>query len=178
MNKPRLIVHACFFLLLISTPVMGQESQDQKQMRRERIKQSRLLLKSAVKFINAAEYDSASVMLDSILTLDAKNPDAFYYQANIRLYLRDSAGAVEILTRAIEQAPLSTRLKLLLSRLKLKSGAFQEAANLLDSILAIKSRQGEALYLRGIAHLKLADTSKAIDMLQQAGKVAMAKEEQ
>jgi len=62
----------------------------------------------------------------------------------------------------VERAPFSTRLKLLLARLQIDAGRAAEAGALLDGVLEIRPRDGEVLYVRGLAYLAMGDSLGAL----------------
>ena len=75
---------------------------------------------------------------------------------------------MSVLAEGVENAPLSSRLKLFLARLKLAQGDLEGATELLDQVLAIKPKEGEALYLRGLACLDRGDTLQAMEEWESA----------
>ncbi len=159
-------------LLLVSGIAFGQTGELSKA---ERIKKSRSLLRYAVECIRNDSSESALQALDSILAIDQKNPDAYYYKGLIHLHNGDSTLAVEELSTGAIVAPLASRTKLLLARIYLASGNVSEARILIDGVLAIKPSEGEALYLKGLSLLAVQDTAAALDKLEQAIEVGLSK---
>ncbi len=166
------------FLLLLSLPLMlaGQEPLTKKERKKIR-KQSRKLLKNARKHYEAEEYQQATNLLDSILVLDDTNPDAHYYYGMIYTMQGDTTQADSILSRGIEIAPKSARLKTMLARLKLAKNDAEGTLSLTDAVLAINPHNAEALYLKGLGLLLKNDTLPALDLLEKASEIAIAKEE-
>ena len=76
--------------------------------------------------------------------------------------------AAVMLETGVEEAPLSSRLKLLLARLRLAEGRMDAAGGLVDDVLSVKPREEEALYLKGLIALERGDTTRAIDSWQKA----------
>lgn len=170
----RKIIVLSLIVLFICVSLGAQET-DSKLSRRDIIKQNRLLMKESLTLIDNNHLDSASIYLDSILTLDNKNPDAHYYKGFILLQKGDTTTAMTILSDGISKSPMSTRLKILSSKILLNQGSFAEAGLLLDKILAIKPREGEALYLKGVSLLEVNDTAAAIEKFQKALGIAFSK---
>ena len=73
-----------------------------------------------------------------------------------------------MLAKGIEKSPLSSRLKLLLARSMIAEEQLAEASELIDAVLAIKPKEGEALFLKGIVFLAQGDTLKAIQNWEDA----------
>lgn len=130
--------------------------------------EGRHLLKESLDWIESGEFDSAFVCLHSVLERDPKNPDALFHTGRFLLWQGDSAGAISMLEVGVKAAPLSSRLKLLLARLMLAQGNIDSAAELVDGVLLVKPREGEALYLRGRIFLERGDTARAIDSWEEA----------
>lgn len=170
----RKIIVLLLLVLFVCISLEAQET-DGKLSRKELIKQNRLLMKESIKLIDNNNLDSALLLLDSILTLDQKNPDAYYYKGYILLEKSDTATASTVLTEGISKAPMSTRLKILSSKVLLSQGDFAGAGILLDKILAIKPREGEALYLKGVTLLESNDTAAAIGKFQKALELEFSK---
>ena len=100
--------------------------------------------------------------------LDERNPDAYYQLGRIHLVRADSVKAISILSEGVAVAPLSTRIKFLLARLKIARDEYDQAESLLNQILSIKPREGEALFLRGSSRLARGDTLQALDDWKKA----------
>lgn len=99
---------------------------------------------------------------------DPNNADALFHFGRLMLWQGDSAGAISMLEAGVKEAPLSSRLKLLLARLKLAEGDIDVAAGLVLDVLSVKPREGEALYLRGRILLERGDTTRAVDSWEEA----------
>ena len=65
------------------------------------------------------------------------------------------------------------RLKIALGRLEFTRGHIEQAAELTDGVLAIKPREGEALYLRGLIRLAEGDTTEALDAWRSSLEVSL-----
>jgi Tfp pilus assembly protein PilF len=157
----------------LPAPVAGQSDDTDRQATIARMKQCRLFLKSANEYLGEGDFDSALIVLDSVLACDPKNPDAFYRKGEIFLAKGDTASAESAYAAGVSKAPLSARLKLSLARLKLAGGKDEEAAGLVDDVLAINPRSGEALYLKGITLLNAGDSAQAITQFQIALKQSL-----
>ena len=152
-------------LLLSATASTAQSTKDEARARRA---EARRQLKEATALYDKGQYDAASTLLDSLVALDPRNADGFYYKGLIGLKLNDTSAALEALSSGIAVAPLSTRLKLLKSRTLFKQGSLDESAELVNSILRIKPKEPKALYLSGLISAARADTSAALDALEKA----------
>lgn len=176
----RLAVLALFigFVITVMSPasVSSQAADSDRQTTIVRMKQCRLFLKSAKEYVAEGAYDSALIVLDSVLACDPKNPDGFFRKGQIHLYTGDTAAAVATFASGVERAPMSSRMKLALARLKLIAGATEEASSLIDNVLAIKPRQSEALYLRGMCSLASGDSTVAIERFQKALDLTFARD--
>ena len=157
-------------------PALAQTDDPARADKRARLKQTRKLLKSATKATENGEYEKALAELDSVLALDDSNPDAYYYKGVAFTESADTAAAMAVLATGSEMAPLSSRIKLLLSRLLVSQGRAGEAAPLIDKVLAIKPREGEALYIRGLILMEQGDTTAAVASFQKALDVALGQE--
>ena len=68
----------------------------------------------------------------------------------------------------ITKVPLSSRLKIITSRLYINVGKPDEALAYLEAVLKIKPKNAESLYLSGIIYLQKADTTQALDLFEKA----------
>lgn len=170
------IVIGSFILVAGSVPVSSQTADTDRLTTIARMKQCRLFLKSAKEYVTEGLYDSALIVLDSVLSCDPKNPDGFFRKGQILLYTGDTALAISAFSLGVERAPMSSRIKLALARLKLATGATEEATTLIDAVLAIKPRQSEALYLRGMCFLAVGDSTAALERMQKALDLTFARD--
>ncbi len=156
-------------LIIAGVPInaYSQTISDSAQEKRKRVKLSRHFLKESKALINDNKASEALPLLDSVLAIDAKNPDAHYYKASILVQSGDTTQATLILTDGISKAPLSSKLKISLARIYLAQNNVTGASELIDNILAIKPRQGEALYLKGVTLLEQNDTAQAVEIFQK-----------
>lgn len=143
----------------------------------DKMKQCRDLLRQAHQHIDGGDLESALSALDSVLLCDERNPDAYYHKSRVHLLHSDTTLAIQALEKGMELAPLSTRLKLLAVRLYYAREMYDDAAKLLDAVLAIKPREGEAIYLRGVSLLHAGDTVAAIDAFARAIDIGLSREE-
>lgn len=157
------------FVLVVAVAAAAS-AQDDKYAKR---KAARKLLKTAVENIDSGQYGVAMTILDSVLVVDAKNADAFYYHGLALIYSGDTALATQTLTEGTVVAPMSSRIKLMLARLHLKAGEYALAESLVSAVLAIKPREGEALYLKGSIALAQGDTAAAVASFEHALQAAM-----
>ena len=146
-----------------------------KKEKRAKQKQVRLYLKQSIALYENHKLDSAYILIDSLLQVDSKNSDGYYYKGLIELKKTDTTKADSTLSHGNTIAPLSTRIKLLLARIKLAQQEYITAAELLDAILRIKPHEPETLYLRGITYLHQNDTTKALEYLKNGLKTALDK---
>ena len=160
----------CVAILLVVTAQAQTDEDVARQARRQKMATCRAFLKTALASMDEGRYTEAEIALDSVLICDPDNPDAYYHKARIALHgdATDTTAAASALTTGVERAPRSTRLKLLLARVHLAGGKFDDAATLLDDVLAIKPREGEALYLKSLVLLNRADTTQALELMEKA----------
>ena len=149
-------------LFVVGADAVAQSNGD-REARREQVRRSRALLAEAVAAIDAGEFEAATVNLRTVLEGDPRNADAHYHLGRTLLAQGDTTGARAMLVEGTEKAPLSTRMKLLLARLQLAEGSPEEAAALLDGVLVIRPKDGESLYLRGLAYLAVGDSLAALE---------------
>lgn len=150
-----LVILAAFFNLLYA---QSETAKSRKQI----IKESRALLKSAIKRLEAGEYSESMTYLDSVILLDKNNPDAYYYKGQAFLSLNDTSQALEFLSEGVKMAPRSSRLKLLLANIQLKHMNYDVVLSLTNEVLAFKPNEGMALYLKGSALMDTGDTTGAL----------------
>jgi Flp pilus assembly protein TadD len=165
--------------LLVALGVLGgwnqAVSQDdaEREQRREQLRRSRVLLAEAREQIDSGAYDSAEAKLRTVLETDVANADAHYLLGWTLLARGDTTAAATIVEQGVERAPFSTRLKLLLARLQIDAGRAEEAGALLDGVLKIRPRDGEVLYVRGLAHLAMGDSLGALSAWRTSLAVAV-----
>jgi Flp pilus assembly protein TadD len=165
-SRFRLLVRiAPFIAVWLVLQLPGVSPATDKKQERARIGS---MIKESQRQLAAEQYDSVTVTLDQVRELDPDNPDAFYYQALTHLALADTAQALTVLSDGVERAPLSSRLKLLLARLLLYDGNYDEAESVLNTLLRFKPRDPETLYLRGLVSLAKGDSTQALDNWQTA----------
>lgn len=160
-----LLIVAVSVTVSLSGVPASQSPAAEKKARRQ---QTRQFLKEARHAIDSADYSRATTALDSVLALDAKNADGYYMRGLVAIYAGDTARAVDALSLGVERCTLSSRLKLFLTRLKIAAGQYDEARQLVDAVLAIKPRSGEALFLKGMILIPQGDTAAAIDLFEKA----------
>ena len=158
-------------VLAVTVVVSAQEGAGDDKY--AKLKQTRSLLKAAITDIDSGTYAPALVALDSVLALDPANADAYYYKGLATARAGDTAGAIALLSEGTSAAPLSSRLKVFLARLYLSTGEVDLAAGLIDAVLAIKPREGEARYLKGLTQLSQGDTSGAATSFEKALEIAL-----
>jgi len=129
--------------------------------------ETRKLLRAADAEYQQGNLDKALVHLDSVLSLDPSNPDGYYLKGKIILTCGDTSAAHEILVEATQKAPRSNRIKLLLARIHLEQGHWEEPLTLTRSVLAIKPLDGEAMYLLGWGLFLSGDTAQTIEIFEQ-----------
>lgn len=166
-----IIIYTALFLL---SPAAGQTETD-KQVRREAMKKSKQFLAEAIDAYDAARLDNASAFLDSARYYDPENPDIIYYNSLVLTAKNDTSAAMANLREGSEKAPLSRRIKILLARLEIAHNNYTEASAIIDRVLAINPREGEALYLKGLILLAEGDSTGAAVILKEALEIAMDK---
>ncbi len=128
----------------------------------------RSLLAEAHAALAAGQPDSALSSLTAVLEIDPTDPDAHYLIGGIQLAAADTAAAITTLTEGMKLAPLSSRLKLLTARIDLAQGRLAAADSLALTVLALKPRQADALFVRGMAALARQDSTAALAHWQLA----------
>lgn len=167
--KIRILVLTAFTLVLLPySIVIGQESSEELDARREALRRCRALLKDTIEKIDAGNYEAALADIDSVILCDPKNADAYFHRGRILVRKNDTTSAVSALEKGVEMAPLSTRNRLLLARLKLGLNAPDEALEQIEKVLAVKPRESEALYLKGMAYLAKSDTTTAVEAFEKS----------
>jgi tetratricopeptide (TPR) repeat protein len=146
--------------------VAAEADENESPTPRDQAIETRNLLRAANASFDEGEISHALELTDSILAGDASHPDASYLKSRILLAQGDSVAAVNVLEAACQQTPRSTRLKLLLARIHLNRGQWEEPLALTESVLAIKPFEGEASYLRGWGLLLRGDTTEAVDIFE------------
>jgi Tfp pilus assembly protein PilF len=175
-NAQRLsLVLAVALIWALSLPLMAQTDAGSGVDKFAKMKQVRKYLKQAVDGLDIGDIDKAMVYLDSAFLLDDSNADAHYFKALALMQTGDTASASETLTAGISMAPMSSRLKLLMAQIHLAAAELEQAKALVDAVLAIKPRQGEALYLKGLVLLGQGDTTLALESFQKATEIGLAK---
>ncbi len=152
---------------LLPSFAFSQDDASAKDARRKNKKICRQLLRSAKISFRDGAYNEAKAFLDSLILCDISNPDAYYFLSKINLVRGDTHAAESQASTGIEKAPKSSRLKLLLARIKISLGDYAKALELTESVLKIKPREGKALYYKGLALKGLGDPT-AINILEKA----------
>ncbi len=160
-----LIPVICTVLFIFGKPAF---SQAEERSRSEIRKESRRLLKEATTRLDDRQFDESIVYLDSVLLVDDKNPDAYYYKSQALLEMGDTAGGAEVVSQGVKLAPRSSRLKILLGYIRINEGNYNEVIRLMDEILMFKPNESEALYLKGWSFVNKGDSSAALEMLEKA----------
>ncbi len=128
----------------------------------------RQLLKQANEEISIGQPAAALEHLQAILVADPGNPDAHYLMGKVKYAADAFSEAEEILTLGMELAPLSSRIKLLLARVKLAQQVPDEADRLVSAVLAIKPHDTDALFLAGSVALARGDSTLTLTRWQEA----------
>lgn len=155
-------------LICCAAPLFGESPADSADQKRAQVRQCRAWLRSAIDNREQGRVAEALADLDSVLLCDAKNPDAYFLRSQLLVQKGDTAGAVAALRTGVAEAPLSARIKLYLARLLVARGEFDEAVTLVDAVLVIKPREGEALYLKGLLDLQSGSGEAALDYFEAA----------
>ena len=163
-------------VVLMPATLLAQDSGLTKKEKRKLARQTRATYKSAVKHFEVSEYDSALILIDSVLKMDSSNPDAYFYAGRIHLIKGDTTAAEAVLEQGLIATPRSSRLKILMARLKLASNDLPSALELTEAVLGFKPHEAEALYIKGMCLLVQGDTTAAVDILEQAAEIAINKD--
>ena len=102
-------------LVCQSAVIKGQELT--KEEKRAQKKVARELLKSSIKLVGEERYVDASQQLDSLLILDNRNSDGYYYRGLVSLKQGDTTAAETTIDMGISKSPMSSRLKALRARI-------------------------------------------------------------
>lgn len=154
-----------FISIFAVTSVVGQMTKEEKRAKK---KASREILKQVIVSIDEEKYVESISLIDSLLLLDPKNADGFYFKGLSLAKTNDTSTALVALEEGIIKAPLSSRLKILTSRLYLNQGKLDQALAHLESILKFKPKEPETLYLCGEIYLQKADTVLALEYFENA----------
>jgi len=155
-------------VVTVAGPGYTQANQDAvPRDSREHLKQARVAL-------DEGAYAAAIAQADSVLAIDAVNADAFYYKGLAQVAVGDTAATVATLTRGVGVAPMSSRLKLFLARMYMAAGDLDGTDALVDAVLAIKPREGEALYLKGMVHWKRGELTEALELFDRSLEIGLA----
>ena len=165
MRRQLYILIIIFTSLFAVTSVFAQLSKEEKRARK---KISRSLLKKVIASVDENKYQEAIVLIDSLLTLDPKNAEGYFYKGLVLAKTNDTTAALEALEEGITKVPLSSRLKIITSRLYINVGKPDEALAYLEAVLKIKPKNAESLYLSGIIYLQKADSTQALDLFEKA----------
>ena len=161
--------------LLIAGSLPAQSDQDTKDDKKRKRAEARRLLRLVKADFEAAQFDVATVRVDSLLSVDSNNADAYYYKGRIGASIGDTTAAIAALESGSEAAPKSSRIKTYLARLYLVQNRAAEAVEILDQVLAIKPNECAVLYLKGQGLLRVSDTAGALEALQTALQIQLAK---
>jgi tetratricopeptide (TPR) repeat protein len=173
--KQRLLGIFVIIILSLSAVAEPPDTTRSAQLSKKQLRnQVRKVLKETIRYVDNGIYDSALTLTDSILLLDSASADAYFLKGWLLAQQGDTSRAIEVLTAGTAAVPLSSRVKLLLARLLIASGQIDEAETLLDAVLAIKPHEGEALYLKGQVVLTRGDSTKAMDLFEQAIDIALS----
>lgn len=164
-NFTRYIIFA-LPIIFLGVNITAQELTQEEKLTQK--KEIRRLLKDCVSQYQIENYDAVNTKADSILILEEDNADALYYKSLSYYNVGDTTTAIETLRRGVDLSPLSSRLKILFSRILLTLNNTTEAMSLVDEVLAIKPKLPEALYLKGLVLLAQNDSTQAIVFFQQA----------
>lgn len=132
------------------------------------IQRSRALLTEAQEAFAVGQTDTALARLESVLSEDPSNPDAFYFIGLIKLSHADTSGAEVALVEGVRLAPLSRRLKLLLARVWVEAGKTSEAEELVAEVMSLRPRDVDALYIKGLIALARSDSTAAVEFWDTA----------
>ncbi len=132
------------------------------------IQRSRALLSEAQAAFAAGQTDTALARLESVLTEDPANPDAYYFIGLIKLSEADTSGAEVALVEGVRLSPLSRRLKLLLARVWVEAGKTVEAEELIAEVMSLRPRDVDALYIKGLIALARNDSTAALEIWDSA----------
>lgn len=167
------LLFSLLFAAFSLTNLFAQATKDAKSGTRNKYIQVSKFLKSAKEAFESGNYDKATQNIDSILAVDASNPDAVYYKAKILVISNDTAQAISALKEGVTSAPRSSKLNLLLARLELSRNMYSEAMASIENILMFRPRDGEALYLKGKGLLLQGDTLQAAEILEKALEISI-----
>jgi len=146
----------------------GGVEADGAEDRKAVIQRSRSLLAEATQAFAQGQADTALARLEEVITLDANNPDAYYFLGLIKLSHADTSGAETVLVEGARIAPLSRRIKLLLARVRIEAGKIDEAEEIVNDVMTLRPRDIDCHYLKGLIALARADTSGAIGIWESA----------
>ena len=161
------LISLTLIVIVFAISAFAQSDLD-KAAKKAAVQKCRSLLRETVQEVENGNYSIALALLDSVIICNEDNPDAYYYKGRIHYLQGDTTEAVAFLSKGVEKAPKSTRLKLLWARIEMDRLNYDVASGLVDSVLAIKPRESQALYLKGLYYLSQNDTTMAINVMGNA----------
>jgi predicted Zn-dependent protease len=166
MNRSRLNRRIVILALVLGMfPGLALTGQAPDKADRRAVRKFLVAARSALQEGRSSE---AQTYLDSLLAVDPGNQDAHYMGAQLKLSAGDTLGAVSILEEGLAQSPLAVRLKLLTARIHIAQGRNADADELLTRVAAMRPKDSEVGYLRGLLALAENDTLQTLDLWEQA----------
>jgi cellulose synthase operon protein C len=110
---------------------------------------------------------AAQAQIDKALVLDSKSLDARLLKAELLAQGKDIAGAVTLLSQAINDTPPALPARVMRANLMIAKGKFQEAKTDDDAVLALQPQNVEALYLKAVLLHEAKNDQGANDILQR-----------
>jgi putative PEP-CTERM system TPR-repeat lipoprotein len=119
------------------------------------------MLASAYFQLSEKNYDEVKTLISRILTIDAKQVDAFMLQGQVSMVTKDYQQAALSFLEYLNLQPRSGIVQLLLADALLKSGQDKEAEKYADAILAKINSQPFAHYIKAMVAFNAKDFDKA-----------------
>lgn len=113
-------------------------------------------------------FEQASFLVKSLLTMSAENPEALMLQGQIATAMKDYGQAAKSFQRYLSAQPKSGIVQLLLADSFLKSEQFEKAEQYADTILAQISTQPFAHYIKAMVRFQSKDYEKASEHAEAA----------
>lgn len=119
-------------------------------------------LKSGIVQFNSGNYEGAQVELIKAAELNPKNPDAFFYLAEVSLIMNESKKAMESYNKAIELNPKNQKAYKGRGKVKAKLEDYYGSIEDFTKAIELDSKYSDAYFNRALSQLNLKDYKSAI----------------
>ena len=126
------------------------------------------MLLQAKQFFNNREYDQAALLCEKVLTQKPEDVGTIIQLADTYMKLKKLKKAIAIIQNGLVQVPGNIELKVKLGGMLADSNASDQALLLLNEILLLQPRRGDAWIFLGIAHFRKREYDQALNAYNQA----------